>query len=571
VIGLAALVIAVSGLAVLRWWLGATAGQAVPPLQPKRVSTFHGAKNDPALSPDGNDVVFSLKTGVGADIWLLDVREGQPLRITDDGAVDRNPAWFPDGASIAFTRVENNRHALYRTPRLGGGAIKMADDACFPSISPDGSRIAFSRPDDSGFRRIWVAPTDAMDRAVQITDGEAGVWDHERASWSPDGRHLCYEDTRDIWTVPADGGAPAAITEDDPKDQHCAWSSDGQHVFFASDRGEVFAIWRARRDGGDLTRVTLGTGDDVSPTVSRDGRRLVYSSRIKRYAITLLDTATGQRASARQAVFMDSPTIAPDRSAIVFSSSKAGAGDLWRLELVGNAPRGEPQRLTRQPGSCANPSFSPDGDWIAYHGVIDGQRDIWLVSSSGGTPLRLTSHEAVDVQPVWSPDGSRMAFVSDRSGSYELWLAELDPDRRFRSLRQITTTAGIAATPVWSGDSSQIAFLLYADSVSELHVVGVEGGDEPVRLTDGARAAKLAWDHRSGQLLVCGLWGGLTYEVRAVEPSSGNVSPRPGISPVVPSAIMGSFEVSRDGRLIAWAEEEDYGDLWLLEEERWRF
>jgi len=567
----AVLAVTVSGAVAYWLWDRARDDPVIPLLQPKRVTSIPGPKGDPAISPDGNDVAFSLQRGAGSDIWLIGASGGTPLQLTHDGAKDTRPAWFPDGNSIAFARVAGDRPSIYRTPRFGGGAVLMVADGTYPAISPDGQRIAFSRADEGGFYRIWVAPIDAMDQARQVTVKESGLWDHVRPSWSPDGSTICYGDLRNLWSVPADGGAPTPMTDDDAVNTRCAWSADGRHVYFASQRDGVGAIWRRSLSSEVMTRVTLGTGIDVSPSVSRDGSRMVYSRRINTYAISLLDTDTGTRTSIRQTVFMNSPTIAPDRSAIVYTSMKADTVDLWRMRLVDNNPEGEPQRLTRQPGSCVNPQFSPDGKWIAYHGLIDGQRDVWVVPSIGGPPAKLTLDKAVDVQPVWSPDGTRIAFSSDRSGSHELWVAEIEGDRLTGPARQITTTAGIVASPCWCADSKELGFLLIDNEGSELYVVDEEGSDQPRRLTDGAGASAVAWDHRSGELLVKGLWGERFYEVRAIDPVTGAETPRPEIAPLSPSADMGPFQVSIDGRLIAWSEEEDHGDVWMLEAEQWRF
>jgi TolB protein len=268
---------------------------------------------------------------------------------------------------------------------------------------------------------------------------------------------------------------------------------------------------------------------------------------------------------------MNSPAIAPDRSAIVYSSTREDAVDLWRLDLADNRPVGEARRLTRQPGSCANPHFSPDGSWVIYHGVIEGQRDIWVVSSEGGTPINLTSNDAVDVQPVWSPDGSRIGFTSDRSGSHEIWVAGIEDGRLAGLGKQLTTTDGIATSPSWSADSTQIAFILYSDQDSDLYVVDVMDPGEPRRLTSGASAASVAWDYLSGDILVKGLWGDLSYTVRAVDPVTGSITPRPIIAPLSSTANMGSLRVSIDGKLVAWVEEEHHSDLWLLEGGQWRF
>src|SRR5919109_3126472 len=80
------------------------------------------------------------------------------------------------------------------------------------------------------------------------------------------------------------------------------------------------------------------------------------------------------------------------------------AGDLWSVPRAGGAAT----RLTTAPGVEANPSFSPDGKWIAFTGQYDGNTDVFVMPAEGGTPRRLTWHPAADVALSWSRDGKKV-------------------------------------------------------------------------------------------------------------------------------------------------------------------
>jgi tricorn protease len=85
-------------------------------------------------------------------------------------------------------------------------------------------------------------------------------------------------------------------------------------------------------------------------------------------------------------------------------------GDLWVVSREG----GEARRLTSSMGAQTTPYFSPDGQWLAFSGDYDGNRDVYLVAASGSVPRRITFHPAADIVRGWTPDGKRVLFSSSR-------------------------------------------------------------------------------------------------------------------------------------------------------------
>jgi Tol biopolymer transport system component len=77
-------------------------------------------------------------------------------------------------------------------------------------------------------------------------------------------------------------------------------------------------------------------------------------------------------------------------------------------------------QLTTDPGYEGEPTFSPDGQTIAYVADRDGNFEIYLQQISGGPALNLTRNPAQDIQPAFSPDGREIAFVSNRSSRSDI-------------------------------------------------------------------------------------------------------------------------------------------------------
>ena len=129
------------------------------------------------------------------------------------------------------------------------------------------------------------------------------------------------------------------------------------------------------------------------------------------------------------------PTWSPDGQRMAFASNRTGNFDLYLINIDGS---GEPENLTRSSANEFYPAWSPRGDQLAFRSDRDGNYQIYVIDADGGNSRRLLYTAADDDQPVWSPDGRRIAFVSNRalgsdgqrsrqpSPSYALYVFDLD-------------------------------------------------------------------------------------------------------------------------------------------------
>lgn len=161
-------------------------------------------------------------------------------------------------------------------------------------------------------------------------------------------------------------------------------------------------------------------------------------------------------------------------------------------------------QLTSQPAAELFSSLSPDGKWVVYAGEGDGNRDIFLQSTTGQTPINLTKDSpADDDQPAFSPDGERIAFRSSRDGGGIFVMG-----RTGEAVRRVTRGG---FNPAWSPDGSQLVYTAVrtelkpqnAEQRGQPMVVSASGGEPRVLLDQVAMMPK--WSPRGLRIAVAGV------------------------------------------------------------------
>jgi eukaryotic-like serine/threonine-protein kinase len=412
------------------------------------LTTAPGPEFFPSLSPDGQFLAYSGRAGGRWDIYLQRVPGERPLNLTGEwNSDDVQPAFSPDGRSIVF-RSSREGGGLFVMGLTGESARRIADRGWNPSWSADGREVAFATqpvfdtPYDRASRsELWAV--DVGDgRARQIVEGDA-----VQPAWSPHGQRVAFwglvegGSRRDIWTVAAGGGPPVAVTHDEAIDWSPAWSPDGRHLYFSSDRGGSMNLWRIAIDedsgqvGGEPERVTTPAAYAHHATFSRRGQLAYVSTSIEQ--------------------------------------------ELQRVRFDPAAGRvvGRPEPLARDLRRMGFPHVSPDGGWVVYPRT-EPQEDLLLSRLDGSERRALTDDPYRDRRPRFSPDGGRIAFYSNRGGNYEIWTMARDGS----GLRQLTRDPERrnARYPIWSPDGSQLLYSL-PGVTGRIVAADAEPGKPPLR------------------------------------------------------------------------------------------
>jgi Tol biopolymer transport system component/serine/threonine protein kinase len=525
-----------------------------------------GWEGDPSVSPDGTLVAYSAEEETNRHIFVSDSRSGAAVPLTHGDADDRFPCWTPDQTSVFFSS-DRAGGGIFSVSRLGGEAPRLVvADAREPAVSPDGSKIAFSRfLPGSGGTRIFVASLADPAHAQPVTSDQDGLWDHHRPAWSDGGRSILYRAHMAIWRVNLDRKGATRLT---PESQQCdrpVAAPDGS-IYYGSKLAGSYALWRLPPKGGRAERVTLSAGE-LDPSLSADGSVLAYSTGTQDYNLVLHDLRSGaeERFGGVRKEYL--PAFSPNSREVFFVADLDATGDqIWGVGTESGRFSGTPRRITEPPGQVSRPDCSHDGRWLVYYRVIGDQRDVWVVPTTGGPPIQITNDPAPDTTPAWSPDGTRIAFSSDRGGASRIWVIPFSDGGPGGPPTPLTPGPTSDVAPVWSLDGRRIAYIGNpTNGASAVWLVSSDGKDLPRQVTRAAGAERVHFDPGTGNLLVSAWWTQTRLSLRRVDPETG------ASEPLAPPVMFGrnpaliDFDVSSDGRFVVFSRDDSRGDIWVLD------
>ncbi|MEO5763055.1 MAG: amidohydrolase, partial [Vicinamibacteria bacterium] len=401
--------------------------QAAPPAPVKAnapidITVSEGTSMSVSASPDGSAFVTDLQ----GSLWIVPSRGGAAKRITDHFNDARQPAWSPDGKTIAYFAYRDGGYDLW-------------------AISPDGSNQR---------KLTW------------------GNFDDREPAWSHDGTRLVFSSDRgdplgsdyNVWALDLKTGALKQLTKDPANDYMPTWSPDDQEVAFISTRENSQSVWAVNVGSGAERRVTDPKIRAESPSFGPAGDLVYHSALPGQSRLELAGKSlTGEENAFTFRVSWTSPTefvyvsdgkirrrsiSTPDAApqTIEFTA----ALQVTRPQYV-HLKRDFTSTLPRKVLGIVRPEISPDGKQVAFAAI----GDIYLMSI-GGKPENITKDRFLDTEPAWSPDGTKLAYSSDKGGDLlQLWVRDLKSGQD-RQLTKLTTQPMGAA---WSPDGTRIAFL----------------------------------------------------------------------------------------------------------------
>lgn len=410
----------------------------------------------------------------------LEVGRRIPIKTTEGTWMSLDVS--PDGKTIAFDFLGD----IYTMPFAGGKATPFTSGMAFdshPKFSPDGKKILFIS-DRSGGENIWWYAADKSD-SLQVSTGNT---DHyQSAEWTPDGDYIVgSRGTRNfkLWLFHREGGGGAQLIDkpDNLKAVEPAFGPDGRFIWFArrtnawnyNAQFPQYQLSVYDRDNGEFETKTDRYGSAFSPTLSSDGKWLVYGSRYNdQTGLVIRDLKSGEEKWLAYPVQHDEQesiaplgvlpamSFTPDNKELVATYG----GKFYRIPVAGgdaiNIPfqietefllgpsvefkypiSDEKEMIVTQIRDAA---ISPDGKLIAFTAL----NRLYTMELPNGTPKRVSTFNFTEAMPAWNADGTQLAWVTwENNAEGHIYKVNY----RAKAVRPIrlTTQAGLYTDPAWS-------------------------------------------------------------------------------------------------------------------------
>lgn len=442
----------------------------------------------------------------------LPMEPGRIIEFTTDEGTWMSLDISPDGNHIVFDLMGD----IFQIPAGGGQAEQLTDGMAFdthPRYSPDGKYVLFTS-DASGAEDLFTVNVEDTSQVEQITRG--GNTRYTNADWTPDGEYIVASRgglTPKLWLFHKEGGSGTALVGEpgnlkiiDP-----TISPDGNRIYYSQRNGAwdynaqlpQYQVGMYDRETGMRETVTSRYGSAFTPTISNDGKWLVYGSRYEdKTGLVLRDLGTGDESWLAYPIQRDDQesiatmgvlpgmTFTPDNERLLTSYN----GKIYSIDIESKEAEEIPFEVNahleigpevffKYPVDDATEKLatqirdavpSPNGEQLAFT-VLN---KLYVQDLPDGTPQRLTDTDFVEAQPTWSPDGDWIVYATydaEEGGA----LYKVNPNARRVRSEKITETPGIYSQPAWSYNSDRI--------------VAIWGPNRSYQQDHGSSSQELVW------------------------------------------------------------------------------
>ncbi len=464
------------------------------------------------------DIAFSY----AGDLWIVGRGGGEARRLTTGIGIETNPYFSPDGQWIAFTGDYDGNTDVYVIPAAGGVPKRLTYHPAGDFVSgwtPDGRNILFSSNmnSSSNYARLFTIPIDGAGLPVEVPLPMA-----QRGWLSPDGQFIAYEplsqwqgdwkhyhggQTQPIWIARLSDSSIEKLPRQNSNDKCPMWVGD--KVYFLSDRNSPTAavslfVYDTRSKKVD--QVFENKGLDIK-YASAGGGAIVYE---QFGSIFTLDEGSRSPKHVDIHVSGDFPGVRPHFEKVGTRISNAaisptGARAIFeaRGEIISApADKGDARNLTNTTNVMErDPSWSPDGRWIAYFSDESGEYMLHLRDQTGmGEVKKLALGNAPGFfsSAVWSPDSKKIAYNDNHMN---LWYLDVEKGVNTKVDTNPYGTLDDVLEPSWSPDSKWITYVRQLDNrLRAVYLYSLEKA-QANQVTDGLGDARYIVFDKSGKYI----------------------------------------------------------------------
>lgn len=342
-----------------------------------------------------------------------------------------NPPVSADYMTVGYTGVQDNRFLLYgwlfNVKQTDVSNAQVLNKIYLGDLSDDGARKVAHEFAADILAKFGVKPM--FGTRIYYTSNRGG-------------------NVKEIWGMDWDGSNKKQLTRLNSTTTFAAVSPDSSRLAFTTfARGNPTVMLMSLETLRLLPFYNQRASVNASPEFTNDGN-LLFASTAHGGALNIYacrQDGSGLRRLAHSTAIETEPKVNPKTGAdIVFTSGRSGPPQIYRMNMEG----ADVVRLTPGEGEAVNPSWHPDGQFIAFswtRGYDPGNYNIFVMDVANGKYIQLTHGQGRNENPSWAPDGRHLVFSSNRSGSLQIWTMLADGTQ----LRQLTHE-GSNDKPVWS-------------------------------------------------------------------------------------------------------------------------